>query len=71
MSNRWRRHAFPTTLVYLFPLRHFDKISPRLRSQLLDALASNVPFLVSSISKLGPMERAHPSLHQHRNALQM
>ncbi len=50
--------------------RLFDKLPLRLRSSLLDALCSNVPFLASSISKLGPMERAHPSVLQHRNAIQ-
>ena len=50
--------------------RHFEKLSPRQRMQLLEALCGNVPFLASSISKLGPMERSHPSLLQHRNALQ-
>ena len=50
--------------------RHFDKLPAGQRSQLLDALAGNVPFLASSISKLGPVERASPAVTQHRNALQ-
>ena len=29
-----------------------------------------MPFFASSISKLGLVERSHPSLLQHRNALQ-
>ena len=50
--------------------RHFDKLPPRVRTQLLEALSGNVPSLASSISKLGPVERSRPSLLQHRNALQ-
>jgi hypothetical protein len=56
------------------PRRHFEKLPPRTRTRLLEALCGNVPFLASSISKLGPTERSHPStptlLLQHRNALQ-
>ncbi len=45
-------------------------MSPRQRAQLLDALCGNVPFLASSISKLGPIERRDPAVLQHRNAVQ-
>ncbi len=50
--------------------RHFAKLQPRQRAKLVDALACSVPFLASSISKLGPIERSHPSVLQHRNAIQ-
>ena len=66
LRNRLTLPAIPPC----YTSRHFDKLPAGQRSQLLDALAGNVPFLASSISKLGPVERASPAVTQHRNALQ-
>ena len=69
MSHALTAHL--TSLLQSKGIRSWKEIQSKQKSRLLDVLTSNVPFLVSSISKLsrGSTEKAN-HLTYHRNAIQ-